>query len=174
MSIIENFLTGCYAPSSTILMADNTKKALHSLSPDDKVLSLRSDGILIENRIKSVHWGEDYLYDVSFGHDNRIITITANQKLKTKRGITRTDHLEIDNDLIYSYQENGNFQWLSLSEKKPFSPKKESVICIRTYEFNNVIINDVVSYNYSHLRQIREWIDRNLTGFDNFYERLAG
>ena len=159
---------GCYSPFSLIRMADYTTKQLHELKIGEKILSLGSDGRLIPAVVKDIPRSFGRLYTIPYGHADstgaqKFIQATADHKFKTMRGGICVDKLLPFEDFLYTLQADKKFSWLSIGEIKLSSPKTRAVLNVRTYGTSNILLEgEVVAYNYSHFRQVREWLNRQL------------
>jgi hypothetical protein len=151
----------CYSPLSRIRMADDSLKEIGDLEIGDEVKSLDPNGVLVNTEVKKIIRDKNFLYNIPYGH-SKITEATIEHKFKTMHGAKRVNELCLD-DFLCVLKPNGKVEWQSVDSITLSSPSLKPVVHIRTRGTSNILLEgEVVAYNYSHFRQFREWLNRQL------------
>jgi hypothetical protein len=181
---ISIFFDGGYAPHTLIRTTNHKLKSADSLCTDDIIESINSKGALVLTLIKNIVEGTDYLYSIDYGHDHKIIEVTGKHKFKTRceskrvhyldessenhkckimYGAKRVDCLDIENDFLCTIQEDSSLCWVSINSITLKSPLKMPIVNIYTFDINCILLQgEVISYNYSSFRHLRELWNRDI------------
>ena len=149
----------CYAPSTPVHMSDGTVQTIDSLKKGDRILSLIK-GKLETVFVKKITRSYNLLYNLPYGHKPNIIQATADHKFMTRRGGIRVDHLRPEDDFVYMLQSDGTFSWVSIGTISLDSRLMKRVVEIRTHDSGNCIVGSIIGYNYSQMRQLREFLNK--------------
>lgn len=153
---------GCLAGDTEILMANGMTRPISALRAGDVVMSVDANGDRTPHSVKEVVKGTNFLISIKHGlpHKDHLLRVSPSHKLMTHTGPKRADQLKAHDRLQVSLRD-GTCAW-SPVHSTVSSAKPQRVFNVRLNGSANILAGTehVVSYNYSHARQLRQALNQ--------------